>query len=210
MSEERFMQSSLFLFLDLIVVAISSWLYWLVISKLVAPSDVGQSTTIYSLVFLTSSLIGLGLEYPLLKRVISQRSKIFGSALFIEFTITMAAIPLVIYALNDFQHESLQAYSIVAIVMLISVSLGFVARYTLLGIPESRTVLVIDTISSIAKFAFGYFLVSLGFGVLGVLLSFMIQALIATCIALYLTIKKLGFSIGDLNYIKNTVRDGPS
>jgi O-antigen/teichoic acid export membrane protein len=208
MSKERFMHSSLFLFLDLIVVAISSWLYWLVISKLVAPSEVGQSTTIYSLVFLTGTLIGLGLEYPLLKTVISQRSKILGSAIFIEFIITMAAIPFVIYVLNDLQHESLQTYSIVAIVMLISVSLGFVARYALLGIPNSRTVLAIDTISSVAKFACGYFLVSLGFGVLGVLLSFMVQALIAACIGLYLTIKMLGFSIGDLNYIMHTVRDG--
>jgi O-antigen/teichoic acid export membrane protein len=36
----------------------------------------------------------------------------------------------------------------------------------------------------------------------------MVQALIAACIALYLTIKKLGFSIGDLNYLKDIVRDG--
>jgi O-antigen/teichoic acid export membrane protein len=208
MSEGRFIHSSLFLFLDLIVVAISSWLYWLVISKLVSSSEVGQSTTVYSLVFLTSTLIGLGLEYPLLKNVISHQSKILGSALFVEFIATMAAIPFVIYALNELQQESLQSYSIVAIGMLISVSLGFVARYALLGISDSRTVLVIDTTSSVAKFACGYFLVLLGFGVLGILISFMVQALIVACIGLYLTIKKLGFNIGDLNYIKDIVRDG--
>ena len=36
-----------------IVVAVSGWLYWLVISKLVSISDVGQSITVYSLVVLT-------------------------------------------------------------------------------------------------------------------------------------------------------------
>jgi O-antigen/teichoic acid export membrane protein len=208
MSQGRFIHSSLFLFLDFIVVAISSWLYWLVISKLISISEVGQSTTVYSLVFLTSTLIGLGLEYPLLKNVISHRSKMLGSALFVEFIATMAAIPFVVYALNELQQESLRSYSIVAIGMLISVSLGFVARYALLGISDSRTVLVIDTISSVAKFACGYFLVLLGFGALGILISFMVQALIVACIGLYLTIKKLGFSIGDLNYIKDTVRNG--
>jgi len=43
MSEAEFMGSSVILFLDLIVIAASSWLYWLVISKLVFIPEVGQS-----------------------------------------------------------------------------------------------------------------------------------------------------------------------
>jgi hypothetical protein len=54
----------------------------------------------------------------------------------------------------------------------------------------------------------GYFLVLAGFGALGVLLSFMLQALVTACFALPLAIKIFGFSIGDLKYIKDTVIDG--
>jgi hypothetical protein len=52
MTQEKFVTSSIYLFLDLIVVDASGWLYWLVISKLVSTSDVGQSTSVYSLVVL--------------------------------------------------------------------------------------------------------------------------------------------------------------
>jgi O-antigen/teichoic acid export membrane protein len=208
MSHEKFMNSSMFLFMDLIVVAAGGWLYWLVISKLVSISDVGQSTSVYSLVVLISTIVGLGLEYPLLKKSSTARSKIVGSAVLIELTITIAVVPLIIYSLNDQHLESLQSYTMIALVMVISISQGFVARYALLGISASKTVLVIDTITTVVKFVAGYFLVSSGFGALGVLLSFMLQALLTACIALSLVYKIFGFSFGGLKYIKDTFKEG--
>ncbi|TLX88757.1 MAG: hypothetical protein E6K94_11740 [Thaumarchaeota archaeon] len=183
---EKFMTSSIYLFLDLIVVAASGWLYWLVISKLVPISVVGQSTAVYSLVVLTSTIVGLGLEYPLLKKTSSQGSKIIGSSILIEIIVTVIALPFILSFLNNIHYEAMQGISIIAILMLISIALGFVARYALLGISASRTILLIDTISTVAKFVTGFILVLSGFGVLGVLLSFMLQALISVCIALAL------------------------
>ena len=208
MSHEKFMNSSIFLFLDLIVVAAGGWLYWLVLSKLVSVSDVGQSTAVYSLVVLISSIVGLGLEYPLLKKSSTARSTIVGSAIFIELAITIAAIPFIIYTLEDLRLEALQSYSMIALVMLISISQGFVARYALLGISASKTILVIDTISTVVKFVTGYFLVLYGFGALGVLLSFMLQALLTACIALSLVYNIFGFSFGGFKYIKDTFKEG--
>lgn len=159
MSEAKFMSSSIILFLDLIVIAASGWLYWLVISKLVSVSEVGQSTTVYSLVVLTGTFVAMGLEYPLLKRTAAQRSKILGSALFIEIATSLAVIPFMIYTLNNLYSEALQSYATVAIGMLVSISLGYVARYALLGISDSKTILVIDTVSAAIKFATGFLLV---------------------------------------------------
>jgi O-antigen/teichoic acid export membrane protein len=207
MSQEKFMNSSIYLFLDLIVVAFSGWLYWLVISKLVSSPEVGQSTSVYSLVALTSTIIGLGLEYPLLKKSSSARSKILGSALIIELIMTLAAVSFIVYGLKDL-HESLHMYTLISIVMLISISLGYVTRYALLGISASKTVLVIDTIGTAVKFATAYALVTWGFGTSGILLSFMLQALIVACIALPLVKKIFGFSTGGFNYIKDTLKDG--
>jgi O-antigen/teichoic acid export membrane protein len=201
---QKFMSSSLFLFLDLIVVAISGWFYWLIISKLVSSPEVGQSTAVYSLVALTGTVIGLGLEYPLLKKSSAPQSKIVGSALVIELIITIAAMPLIIYGLKDLH----QGYALISIVMLISICLGYVARYALLGISASKTVLVIDSISTVVKFVTAYILVSFGFGATGILVSFMLQALIATCIALPLVKKIFGFNTGPAKYIKSTLKDG--
>jgi O-antigen/teichoic acid export membrane protein len=88
-----------------------------------------------------------------------------------------------------------------------SISLAYVARYSLLGISASRTVLIIDIITAALKFVVGYLLVESGFGTIGVLLSFMLQAIVTVCIALAVIKKRIGFSIGNLKYIRDIVRD---
>ena len=208
MSNQKFMSSSIFLFLDIIVIAAGGWLYWLVISKIVSASDVGQSTAVYSLVVLIGTIVGLGLEYPLLKKSSTARSKIVGSAILIELMITIAVVPLVIYTLKDLEHEGSQSYTIIALVMMISISQGYVASYALLGISASKTILVIDTISTVVKILVGYFLVLSGFGALGVLLSFMLQALLTACITLSLVCNIFGFSFGGFKNIKDTFKEG--
>ena len=201
------MSSSVFLFLDVIIVAAGGWVYWLVISKLVSVSDVGQSSTVYSLVVLACTVVGLGLEYPLLKKSSSMRSKIISSALLIELIVTIVAVPFIIYTLRGSPDEALQSYTILAAVMLFSISLGYIARYALLGISASKSILVIDTISTFVKFVAGYFLVLSGFGVWGILLSFMLQALISACIGMLLVKKIFGISLGSFNYIKETLKE---
>ena len=208
MSQEKFMNSSIFLFLDIIVIAVSGWLYWLVISKILPISDVGQSTAVYSLVVLIGTVVGLGLEYPLLKKSSTERSKVVGSALIIEMIITIVAVPFLIYTLRDLHYQALQGYTLLATGMLFFISLGFIGRYALLGISSSKTILMIDTISTVAKFVTGYSLVVSGFGAFGVLLSFMLQALIATCISLYLANKIFGFRFSGFRHIKDTFKDG--
>jgi O-antigen/teichoic acid export membrane protein len=68
-------------------------------------------------------------------------------------------------------------------------------------------VLTIDVLSAAIKFVSGYLLVLSGFGTVGVLSSFMLQALVTAIIGLALTKKTIGFSTGDWKYIKETVRN---
>ena len=208
MSHARFMNASVFLFLDVIVIAASGWLYWLVVSKLITISEVGISTSIYSLVVLTATVIGFGLEYPLLKRTSVDGSKVVSSALLIEIAATIAVVPLMIYILIDFYHHESQSYNLIAVGMLISITLGFVARYALLGISASKTILVIDTISTILKFVTGYLLVLYGFGALGVLFSFMLQALVASSTTLIIARRLFGFSITNFRYLFDVIKNG--
>ena len=63
-------------------------------------------------------------------------------------------------------------------------------------------------LATVVKFVAGYFLVLSGFGALGVLLSFMLQALLTACIALSLVYKIFGFSFGGFKYIKDTFKEG--
>ena len=205
---QKFMTSSILLFLDLIVLAAGGWLYWLVISKLVTISEVGQSTALYSLVVLTANIVGLGMEYPLLKNTSTQGPKIVGSSFLIEIIATTAAIPFMLSFLNTLHYGAIDSISLVVVLTLPFMSLGFIARFLLLGVSASRNILLVDTISTVVKFVTGYILVLSGFGVLGILISFLLQALIILCFSLVLIIKTLGFSMGDLKFIRRLVIDG--
>src|ERR687896_2592837 len=91
----KFVGQGMLLFFDQLLVAITNWLYWIVISRLTLTSEIGQATSVYSLVLLITTLSQIGLEYPLLKKSSLPRSQIMGTA----FTIELILIPGLVTAL---------------------------------------------------------------------------------------------------------------
>jgi O-antigen/teichoic acid export membrane protein len=176
----KFVGQGILLFIDQILVSVTNWLYWIVISKLASTSEIGQATSVYSLVFLIATVSQLGLEYPLLKKASLHRSQILGTALAIEMIITSGSIATIIFLANtDIYHASLGAYVLVAIALLVLMPISFIGRFALLGISNARSVLVFDIAATIAKFLAAYILLSMGFGAFGILFSFMITSLVA-------------------------------
>ena len=210
MSVHKFIGPSVLLFLDQTLVAAANWIYWLIISKFSSTSEIGQATTVYSLVLLATTLTQLGLEYPLLKKssVPSHKSKILGTILVIELALTLASFPIVIYVINNLYQHSLQGFSWIAVMLLIFSSVGFVARFGLLGISDAKNVLLFDVAGVGIKFAAGYALVAIGFGTFGILISFLLQAVLICGGTLVIVGRTLPFRMGDIKYIKETIRDG--
>jgi O-antigen/teichoic acid export membrane protein len=208
-SVNKFAGSGMLLFIDLLLVAIANWIYWVIISKINSTSEIGQATTIYSLALLVSTITQLGLEYPLLKRSSARHNqrKIVGTALVIEIAITLASIPIVVYAINNFEDKSLHQFTGIAVAMIILSSTGFVARFSLLGISDVKKVLVIDIIGSGVKFATGYALVLMGLAVFGVVVSILLNILFVTCAALFFASRRFTFKLGNLAYFKEIIQD---
>ena len=194
MAVNKIISSGLIVFLDQLVFAVGGWIYWLIISKYTSTFEIGESTAVYSLVLLMSTLTQLGLEYPMLNRSYAERSQILASVLVIELVITLAAIPIVFYLLNYVYPESLQGFTFIAVGILVLLGLSFVSHFVLLGISEAKKILVIDSIGTIIKFASGLALVGAGFGASGILLSFLVQSVIIGGITLILAIKIFGLS----------------
>jgi O-antigen/teichoic acid export membrane protein len=69
-------------------------------------------------------------------------------------------------------------------------ALGFVTRFALVGISDARSILIRDIIGTASKFILGVGLVSIGFGALGILLSFLIYNLVVTILGLSFVLKK--------------------
>jgi O-antigen/teichoic acid export membrane protein len=210
MSINKFIGSSLLLFLDQSLVASGNWIYWLIISKITSTSEIGHATTVYSIVLLANTLTQLGLEYPLLRKssISAHRSGIIGTTLVIELAITLASIPVVIYAIGNLYQESLQGFTWIAIGMLVLSAVGFVSRFALLGISDAKNVLIIDVTGTALKFALGVGLVSVGFGAFGILISFLLQALLISGATLFLVSRGLGFKLGNMSNFKQIIIDG--
>jgi O-antigen/teichoic acid export membrane protein len=206
-SVNRLAGSSLFLFLDQLLVAIGNWIYWMLISRISSTSEIGQATAIYSLAVLVTTITQLGLEYPLLKKSSTRQPQILGTALLIEIVITLASVPIVLYTVNILYQEHLQGFAWIAIGMIILSSVGFVARFALLGTSDVKIVLIIDILGFAVKFAVGYVLVSMGLGVFGVLMSILFNILLVSSAALFAVSKRLTFSFGNMKYFKEIIRD---
>lgn len=205
----KFAASGLWLFFDQMLIAIGGWAFWLVIFRLTTSSEIGQATTIYSLVFLVSTILQLGLEYPLLKKASGiGSSQVFGTILVIELLILAFSVPLIIYATNNLFQKSLGEFTWLAVGMLIASTIGFVSRFALLAASDIKSVLIIDVSGTITKFILGYFLVTMGFAGLGILLAFFIQWLVIMGASLIMATKKLGLQLGSLKFTKEIITDG--
>jgi O-antigen/teichoic acid export membrane protein len=209
----KFVGQGMFLFIDQILLAIANWLYWLVISKFASTSEIGQATSVYSLVLLISYVSQIGLEYPLLKRSSLHRSQVLGTVLAIELIMTLGSIAAVIFLANtDMYHASLGGYVLlIAAAFLILSPLSFIGRYALLGISNARTVLIFNIVATSAKFLTAYILLSMGFGVFGILFSFVIASLAAAVGMMSIAGRRLSFRpVRDKRRIIEVLKEGLS
>jgi O-antigen/teichoic acid export membrane protein len=176
----KFVGQGILLFFDQVLVAITNWLYWLVISRLTLTSEIGQATSVYSLVLLITLLSQIGLEYPLLKKSSLHRSQVLGTALTIELILIPGLIAaLVILSYTNAYHASLSEFLWIAVVLLGVSPVSFIARFALLGISDAKSVLIFDVLAASVKFSAAYILLSVGFGAFGILFSFMGATLVA-------------------------------
>ena len=195
MKVNNFVGQGALLFIDQILIAATNWIFWLIISKFTYASEIGQATVVYSLVLLFSTLSQLGLEYPLLKKSLSQRSSILISALAIETIITIVLIPILYYiGSTNAYHSFASGYTWITISLLVLMSIGFVARFALLGISDARSILIWDIIGTASKFVLGIGLVFIGLGAFGILLSFLVYSTVITIATLILALKKFGIT----------------
>lgn len=206
-SVDKFVSPGIMLFAAQFLTAVGGWIYWLVVSKFVLTSEIGHATTIYSLVLLVNTIAQMGLEYPLLKKSIAHRQQIYGTIVLIELGITLASIPIILFASGSLYQESSE-FTWIALGILLLSSMGFVSRFALLGLSKSKAILLFDLAGTILKFATALVLVSAGYGAMGILLSFLMQAAVITFGTMIVAGRSFGSGLGSLAFTKEVFRDG--
>ena len=206
-SQSGFITPSLLLFLDNVLVASGSWIYWLAISRLTTVSEIGIAVTVYGLVVFITTLTQLGIEYPLLKKSHIKGSKVLGTSLVIQLCVTLTSVPLVFFIISNFQEHSIKQFESISIGLILILSVQFVFRFALIGISNSRFILIIDLVGLGIKFATGVLLVNLNYGVLGMLLAYIFEALAVTFGFLQLITKSFSFQFGNAQYFRDLIKD---
>jgi len=202
-----FVTPSLLLFIDNVLVASGSWVYWIIISKLTTVSEIGTAVTVYGLVVLITTLTQLGIEYPLLKKSGIGESRVLGTAFVIELCVSLISLPLVFFFTTNFQEQSIAQFQSIYIGLLLIMSIQFVFRFALIGISKSQTILLIDLLGLGIKITTGILLVSLSYGAYGILLAYLIESVIVTFGFLFFVNKFFNFKFGNLQYFSEIIKD---
>ena len=172
------LQGSFYLFLDLIVISVTGWAFWFIVSKLASAAEIGYATTIISLASILAGVFGLGLEYPLLRD--SSRPGVFSTATAFQVLLLTALSPiLVIVGYLIYGSASLTIVTLGALYLILS-GVFLTSRSSVLGLLKSRLLLLYDAIGAGTRLAIGVILVFLGLGAIGILSATIAQtALIA-------------------------------
>jgi O-antigen/teichoic acid export membrane protein len=206
-SHTDFVTPSIILFIDSILVSVGGWLYWIILSRLAVASEIGLAVTVYSLVMLVTTLAQLGIEYPLLKKSNHVRSPILGTSIAIELIITVAAIPIVFAIITNLYNETLKEYVWISIFLLVMLGIEFVARFGLLGTSNSKSVLIFDLVGLAIKLPTGFYLVSISYGSLGILIAYLVEGLFITFASLLILRNSVSFRLGNIAFFKETIKD---
>jgi O-antigen/teichoic acid export membrane protein len=207
MSINKFVNPGFFLSIDLFLVSAINWVYWLLISSLTYPGEIGKATSVYSFVILISAITTLGLEYSLVKKSSSLRSHILGTSIVIELFITAASIPLIFYFVNSLYEGSLSSFAFLAVGLLIFYSQRNIMRFILLGNRDATNILRINLSGSVLQLVTGYIMVYMGYGAAGILSSFLVQFILVTVLSFVVARKSFEFRITDLRYAKEILMD---
>jgi O-antigen/teichoic acid export membrane protein len=203
---KNFVNPGILLFIDQLIIAVGGWAFWIMVPRFTTSSEIGQATSIYSLVLLFSTIAQLGLEYPLLKRSLTNGSKLFGTVIVIELMITAGSIVPVILVI-DVGYNGETNFAWLAVGILIFSSVSFVTRFAMLGTSNTRALLIIDVAGTLMKFIVGILLVSKGYGAYGIMLALLFQALVVMIGSFLVTSRRFGLKWGELGYYREIVKD---
>ncbi|RLG58258.1 hypothetical protein DRN86_05790, partial [Candidatus Geothermarchaeota archaeon] len=185
-------RGALYLYVSSLIVSALGYVYWLIVSKLTLPEDVGIASTIVNIALIISSIailgIPAGIKRFLGKAIAEQDMGKFRTYVMIGLIILILTSGIATGFILIFQGYisrllDIPWYFVPVMVVLIithSITQLFIAVYT--SILRTKTIMFVRFISYAAKLLFGTFLVIIGLKAFGIVLGYVIPAVIAAII----------------------------
>ncbi|MCS7143319.1 MAG: hypothetical protein NZ920_06010 [Aigarchaeota archaeon] len=173
---------------------LGGWVFWLTVSMFTSPDEVGFATTALSIANLIGGLLGLGLEYPLMRELAIGRRSAFGTILAFEMLILLSLSPVMYFIGVYIYGTGYSPYMTLGVGLLLFSGLAFVGKFSALAILETRYVVLYDVLAIIMRFVVGVVLVVASYGGLGIVAASLVQASIVGMALTLLCISRIGFA----------------
>jgi len=202
MTNSSLKRSGFWLLSDQIFGVIGGGVFWLIIARLATTVEIGAAAAIFGLSVFLVGLSTLGLEFVVLKEVSKKGSEIFGIFFVLQIiTSTIGVVVSIIILHYAFPYFSNTIF-LLGIFLLLSLSFKEFATYSMIGQLRGDLIAKVDLISICSKFVIGILLVSMGFGITGILSAMIIHTAFSTIFFLIFGIKKFGIQV---TKIKNVI-----
>jgi stage V sporulation protein B len=185
---------AIFLYMENIVGMISGYFFWLFVSRLTTPDVIGIAGSIASLSIIFSTLVNLGIPVSiqkflgrsLIKEDYVQSREYFLCSIILLAIAEIAFIIVILISFSsvarlvdiDFDVMLMAA----TLLLIIALSVGRLFRGVIIASINTRSLLIATAISTVAKFAIAYGLLTMGAGALGLISAMVSYSIIETII----------------------------
>lgn len=191
--------------LDALVSSLGGAAFWLIVSVLSQPSDIGYATTMISLVGLLGGILGLGFDYALLHEVARGGAKIYGTSLILEITLILVSLPIVILTGSHIYGGEISRYVAMSVVLLLSAGVLLISKFSLLGVFMGKSVFLIDLFSTVIRLCIAAVGLLLGSNGYSILLAMAVQNILAGGLMTVICLKCVGFKF-ESSIVKRVLR----
>jgi O-antigen/teichoic acid export membrane protein len=196
-------KGAVYIYIETIIVMISGYGFWIVMSKMSTAEVIGTSSALVSLANIFTVVAGIGISNGVqrfLGKSFSEgkidEAKLYVKASFLFVCIGIVACSTIIFLARDWVYSTFKidfALIIIAIMLVGSSSLTTLFRSVAIGSLNSQVLPKIITVSSTAKIFVAVILILMGTGVLGLTIGYTINHIISSILLgiVILTIFKL-------------------
>jgi len=186
--EKKLFSNAFYVFLDIFFINLFSFFYILVIWKFLPPHDYGVIATVSNLSLLVSNIcfLGLNVATPKLVSEYAQKKQVkkigglFRFSLFLPLILSFFSSLFIFsfYLLFPTAFKLSFDCMLIACILIFAIVICWTSGSLLYGLQNMKKIFISDLIGYFSKFFLAFLLISIGFGYLGALLSFILCYLI--------------------------------
>lgn len=210
MTLDKLAKSSFLLFADNLILAIGGWAFWLITTQITSSTEIGYASSYIALITTVSGIAVFGLEFPILSNINKDRS-LFFKMLILESLLHVSLIPLIFFlgASNPILNDN-YGLALLSSILLILTGVGFVSKFSLLGLLDPHIVLALDIGGTIIRLITAAIFLLNRQGAEGIILSSVLSAMVVVIPTTIIAGKKMGLSYWKFDGLAALLKSGLS